>query len=102
MEKKINEQLLNSNEKKNHCDINLWRNRNFVTDLLQVWQTGYVNYASKTDQVTVDDLQLLRDHERAKHLHDKARFKNLDKATSKQFRSKVTWMVWSGIFWYGG
>lgn len=100
----IKETLLGAaeDEKRPVCDLNLWRNRNWFTDLFQLWQTKYIDFSTKVPAVTVDELQWLRDHERAESLYKKMRPDNFEMITAKQVRSRINRVVWGGIVWYSG
>jgi hypothetical protein len=46
-------------------DQNAWRERTFIQDVLQTWQTGFIDFSTKCEIIHKEDLMRLADHERA-------------------------------------
>jgi hypothetical protein len=49
-------------------DLTLWRDRTLIGDWTQSWQTPFIEFANLKQRVKPENLMLLADNEKAKHL----------------------------------
>ena len=83
-------------------DLDSWRNRTFIQDILQTWQSTFIEFSTKVEQVKVEHMVNLAQNEHAENLYSEVRPYDLQESTRKQVRDSIKQMVKRGILVYGG
>lgn len=81
-----------------------WRDRTFLQDWLQTWQTPFVEFASAKKHIKAENLLLLSDCEKSKNLYQEVLRVRASEGSGKQqdlIRREINNLTWYGIWYYG-